>query len=109
MEKRNIIVKIISNDNPYEFKGESRINKDILSFNDNEYSNIYDFKTNRLIREKKDYQLVIDYDSEEISLKTKEVNINFKFEVIKKKSKIIDIDISYKIKEDLIRLVIKEV
>ena len=37
MEKRNIIVKIISNDNPYKFKGKSTINKDILSFNDNEY------------------------------------------------------------------------
>ena len=109
MEKRNIIVKIISKENPYKYEGKAQLNKDLITFDDQEYHNIYDFKTNRLIREKKDYQLVIDYDSEKISLKTKEVNINFKFEVIKKKSKIIDIDISYKIKEDLIRLVIKEV
>jgi len=109
MEKRKIVVKIIAKENPYNYNGESILNKDLLIFDDKEYHNIFDFKTKRLIREKKGLRLLIDYEKQEISLNSDNANLNFNFEVKKKKVSIIDVDISYKIKCDSIRLIIKEV
>ncbi len=107
--KKEIILEIKSNEKPYKYEGKSILNKDLLIFNDNEYQNIFDFKTERLIREKKNYRLIIDFLNNTICLTTDEIDINFEFEVLKKKIDVIDVDITYKIKFDEKRLIIKEV
>ncbi len=107
MKEVNICFQVINKDNPYRYIGKAEINKDIIKFSDKDVNYLYDKKIKRLTKQSKDNTLVIDFQNQNILMKSdgQEFAINiFVSKCIIDEDKI---EIMYKIDEDLINFIIE--
>ena len=71
MEKINIKIDIDNKEKTYKYEGIAKLNKDIVTYSDNDFDYIYDLKINRFVKYNKDSKIVLDFDKEEIVIDDK--------------------------------------
>lgn len=109
MNKKKIMLKIINKENPYEYTGNCEIVKDIIKFNDNENSYLFDLCIERFIKENKKEKFILDFKNSDITINEDDKILKIPIEIIDKKIDFLNIDIKYKIDNNIINILIKEV
>lgn len=81
---KNVLIEmnIISSNIPYYFKGNGKIDKRVISFNDDIYSYEFNLDSNILLKTKDNEKMLIDFLNKEISIEDEDINIDFNIEVL---------------------------
>lgn len=84
MKKIKIKLKVKNKNNPYKYEGIATLNKDIITFIDNDEEYIFDKTINRLTKIKKDNKIVLDFNLEIVNISDKNNNMSFDIKIINK-------------------------
>ena len=96
MEKRKVNIKI----NNCIYNGIANLNKDIIEYNNKEFSIIYDKKINRFIKKDEDKKIIFDFKKQKMTIIFGENNLVFDITLIELYSSDELIKVIYKIGED---------
>lgn len=84
MKKIRIKLTIENKNNPFKYEGIAKLNKDIITFNDNNDEYIFDKAINRLTKTKKENKIILDFNKKLLNIIDKSNNMSFNIIVIKK-------------------------
>ena len=101
MSNINIKFKIDSKSSNYQYKGNGSINKDIISFKDNESDYYIDFAFKKITKMTKKELVVIDLKKSCIELKLDKLNTKLDIKVIEYKKGDNSLSIKYKLEEEV--------
>ena len=101
MSNISIKFKIDSKSSNYLYEGNGSINKDIISFKDNESEYYIDFGFKKITKMTKKELVVIDLKNSCIELKLDKLNTKLDIEVIKYKKGDNFLSIKYKLEEEV--------
>ncbi len=114
MDKIKIKVELDNKDMNYNYEGIAYINKDIIEYRDKdfnykEYHYLFDKKIKRLVKSSENTTIILDFLNEELRVieDSKELKMDINVETIDINGN--NIEIIYKIANDDIKYVIKEV
>lgn len=105
MEKVKVEIKI----NDYIIKNIGIIDNDILKVKDDETNLEYDYKNNILIRENKEYKIILDFNKKQVIYNIKDIKNKFsnKLVILKLTNYNKQVNINYQIEEEEFSLSIK--
>lgn len=104
---KKVCMEIQSKNTPYKFEGTGELKKDLLFFKDNNYKYIFDIKTNKLIKEKKDEKMTIDFLNERIHIDSDGIELDFKITLLFEKIEENLFNFQYKLDKEIIEFLLE--
>ncbi len=105
MKNIKINLKIINADMPYEYNGDAKKDKNIISFEDNNDSYVFDKDNKVLSKSNKNNNIIIDFKNSIITID----DYSFDIDVLEELLLDNEIFYRYKLEDNVIKLVIREV
>lgn len=106
---KRLLLNVENKENPYYYCGPFERIKDIIKFKENDNIYIFDFTVERLIKENKKQNIVIDFKKDEIIIEENKKIIVIPIVIIDKNISNEEILVTYKVDKNVIKLTIKEV
>lgn len=107
MEKIKITIEIKNKNDQYFYEGIATLNKDIISYSEDETTTIYDKKINRLIKKDKEKKILIDFKNKNMTINIDNNVLTIDIDLIELYSSEELIKAVYKIDEDIIEMIIR--
>ncbi len=100
MKKIIVSMNVDSKNMPYIYEGEGLLNKDLILFSNGEYKYIFDLKIKRLIKEKENDKMIIDFKNKQIKISNEDLEIDFNIEMIASKENKSSYSYKYKLDKE---------